>query len=285
MRGWSSPGELENQRSRKEERRLSAINGLRIRPKTRRAGLRQFRLPHSVIGSMEDLDAAAWTTEAFFKTYYAPNNAVSLVGDLDTRHPGKSGNISATSRGRLRRCRPTSPNPPGSERRGKLPTAGAPHGLDIAYRIPPSSTPDAHAPPRRSDSGAGAVAASADARRGAGNNRALPEAVQEKELDQRLLHTDGVGPHVHISATCAPANHRGSGRLIGRGRRLYSEPSLPRNCGVMINVRRGAESRLTRLAVRRPGRCRRRLATPTSETDSDLQLPSRRDISAAKGTW
>jgi predicted Zn-dependent peptidase len=40
---------------------------------------------HSVIGSMEDLDAASLEDiEQFFRTYYAPNNAVlSLVGDFD----------------------------------------------------------------------------------------------------------------------------------------------------------------------------------------------------------
>jgi len=40
---------------------------------------------HSVIGSMEDLDAASLhDVEQFFRTYYAPNNAVlTLVGDFD----------------------------------------------------------------------------------------------------------------------------------------------------------------------------------------------------------
>ncbi|HSJ23872.1 MAG TPA: pitrilysin family protein [Longimicrobiales bacterium] len=40
---------------------------------------------HSVIGSMEDLDAASLEdVQQFFRTYYAPNNAVlSLVGDID----------------------------------------------------------------------------------------------------------------------------------------------------------------------------------------------------------
>jgi zinc protease len=40
---------------------------------------------HSVIGSMEDLDAAGLEDiEQFFRTYYAPNNAVlSLVGDFE----------------------------------------------------------------------------------------------------------------------------------------------------------------------------------------------------------
>jgi zinc protease len=43
---------------------------------------------HSVIGSMEDLDAASLAdVEAFFRTYYTPNNAVlSVVGDFDDAH-------------------------------------------------------------------------------------------------------------------------------------------------------------------------------------------------------
>jgi predicted Zn-dependent peptidase len=41
---------------------------------------------HSTIGSMDDLDAASLEdVQAFFRTYYAPNNAViSVVGDADT---------------------------------------------------------------------------------------------------------------------------------------------------------------------------------------------------------
>ncbi len=42
---------------------------------------------HTVIGSMEDLDAASLAdVEEFFRAYYVPNNAVlTLAGDLDTR--------------------------------------------------------------------------------------------------------------------------------------------------------------------------------------------------------
>src|SRR6185436_4202641 len=42
---------------------------------------------HSVIGSMADLNAASVEDVAsFFKTYYAPNNAViAIVGDVDTK--------------------------------------------------------------------------------------------------------------------------------------------------------------------------------------------------------
>src|SRR5690606_7118716 len=43
---------------------------------------------HSVIGSMEDLDAASLEdVEEFFRTYYAPNNAVlTLCGEFDPSH-------------------------------------------------------------------------------------------------------------------------------------------------------------------------------------------------------
>ena len=43
---------------------------------------------HSVIGSMEDIDAASLEdVETFFRTYYAPNNAVLTVcGDFDDAH-------------------------------------------------------------------------------------------------------------------------------------------------------------------------------------------------------
>jgi predicted Zn-dependent peptidase len=43
---------------------------------------------HSTIGSMDDLDAASLEdVGAFFRTYYAPNNAVlSVVGDVETAH-------------------------------------------------------------------------------------------------------------------------------------------------------------------------------------------------------
>ena len=81
---------LENQRNAvQEERRLGvdnqpygtsseAMNG---------AIFDSFPYKHSVIGSMADLNAASVEdVKQFFKTYYAPNNAVvSLVGDFDAR--------------------------------------------------------------------------------------------------------------------------------------------------------------------------------------------------------
>ncbi|MBM3812181.1 MAG: insulinase family protein [Acidimicrobiia bacterium] len=81
---------LENQRQAvKEERRLRMDNQPYGRSNERITELAydNFAYKHSVIGSMEDLDAASVEdVHDFFRTYYAPNNAVlALVGDLDTK--------------------------------------------------------------------------------------------------------------------------------------------------------------------------------------------------------
>jgi zinc protease len=80
---------LENQRQAvKEERRLRLDNQPYGKSQERfnEMSFDNFAYQHSVIGSMEDLDAASVEDVAeFFRTYYAPNNAVlALVGDLDT---------------------------------------------------------------------------------------------------------------------------------------------------------------------------------------------------------
>src|SRR5664279_2876019 len=81
---------LENQRQAvKEERRLSGDNMAygNTSEKLEELVYDNFAYHHSVIGSMADLDAASVDdVKQFFKTYYAPNNAVlALVGDLDTK--------------------------------------------------------------------------------------------------------------------------------------------------------------------------------------------------------
>jgi predicted Zn-dependent peptidase len=81
---------LENQRQAvKEERRLGLDNQAYGRSGERLGELAfdNFAYKHSVIGSMEDLDAATVDdVKEFFRIYYAPNNAVvALVGDLDTK--------------------------------------------------------------------------------------------------------------------------------------------------------------------------------------------------------
>jgi len=81
---------LENQRQAvKEERRLRNDNQAygQTSEKLQEWVYDNFAYHHPVVGSMEDLDAASVDdVKAFFKTYYAPNNAVlALVGDLDNR--------------------------------------------------------------------------------------------------------------------------------------------------------------------------------------------------------
>jgi len=72
----------------KEERRLRLDNEPYGKSGERLQELMydNFAYKHSVIGSMEDLDAASVEdARQFFKTYYAPNNAVLvLVGDFST---------------------------------------------------------------------------------------------------------------------------------------------------------------------------------------------------------
>jgi zinc protease len=81
---------LDNQRNAvQEERRLGVDN----QPYGKSEEIQQqllydnFAYKHTTIGSMEDLNAASVEdVAAFFKMYYAPNNAVlSLVGDFDTK--------------------------------------------------------------------------------------------------------------------------------------------------------------------------------------------------------
>ncbi len=102
---------------------------------------------HSVIGSMEDLNAASVEDVAsFFKTYYAPNNAVvAIVGDVDTK----------TTLEKVRKAFesiPSQPAPPAvdltepnqtAERRRQLddPLARLTR-LDIVYKVPPRLTAD-----------------------------------------------------------------------------------------------------------------------------------------------
>ena len=81
---------LDNQRNAvQEERRLRLDNQPYGKSQERfnEMAYDNFPYKHSVIGSMEDLNAATvGDVASFFKTYYAPNNAVlALVGDLDTK--------------------------------------------------------------------------------------------------------------------------------------------------------------------------------------------------------
>ena len=144
---------FDNQRSTvQEERRQSYDN--RPYGKTYEAVIgtvyESFAYKHSTIGSMEDLNAATLAdAREFFRTYYAPNNAVvSLVGDFKTE----------TALNLVKKYFeniPAQPPPPApdvaepeqtGERRKIVEDAFAPTArLDIVYKIPPGNTPDWYA--------------------------------------------------------------------------------------------------------------------------------------------
>jgi zinc protease len=144
---------LDNQRNAvQEERRLGVDNqpyGKTFETIDQLA-YDNFAYAHSVIGSMEDLNAATVEDVAsFFKTYYAPNNAVvSIVGDVDAK----------ATLDKVRKyfeSIPSQPAPPEvdmaepkqtEERRATIddPLARLPR-LDMAYKIPPAGSPDSDA--------------------------------------------------------------------------------------------------------------------------------------------
>lgn len=79
---------LDNQRAVvKEERRLSVDNQpyARAMERLREIAYDNFANQHSIIGSMDDLDNATLEdVQEFFRTYYAPNNAILVVaGNYD----------------------------------------------------------------------------------------------------------------------------------------------------------------------------------------------------------
>jgi predicted Zn-dependent peptidase len=141
---------LDNQRNAvQEERRLGIDN--QAYGKTFEAidelALDNPAYKHSVIGSMQDLNAASVDDVAtFFRTYYAPNNAIiAVTGDVTTA------NVLELARKYFEPI-PVQPSPPAvdtkqaaqtAERRLALDDALArvPR-LDISYRIPSNLSPD-----------------------------------------------------------------------------------------------------------------------------------------------
>jgi predicted Zn-dependent peptidase len=109
-----------------------------------------FGYKHSVVGSMQDLNAASLDdVAAFFKRYYAPNNAViAIVGDF------KSEEVLAKAKKYFEEI-PAQPAPPKpdlsqpeqkAERRKTIEDAFAQlPRIDFAWRIPDGSTADYYA--------------------------------------------------------------------------------------------------------------------------------------------
>jgi zinc protease len=144
---------FDNQRHAvQEERRLNYDNRAygRTSETILTAAYDNFAYQHSTIGSMEDLDTASVEdARAFFRTYYAPNNAVlSLVGDFQTDA------ALALVKKYFDSIPPQAPPPvpnmtepeQTSERRRTIedPFARAPR-IDIVFKTVPGNTPDWYA--------------------------------------------------------------------------------------------------------------------------------------------
>ncbi len=145
---------LDNQREVvKEEKRLRVDN----QPFSYARGILLYELAydnfansHSVIGSMEDLDAATLEdVQRFFRTFYAPNNAVlAIAGDLDSeqalewarkhfedipsQEPPSAVDVSEPERSQEKRAQYT-------DRLANLPAVA------VAWKVPPRHSPERYA--------------------------------------------------------------------------------------------------------------------------------------------
>ena len=199
-----TPENLDNQRNAvQEERRLGVDN--QPYGKTFEAidelAYDNFAYEHSVIGSMADLSAATVDDVAsFFKMYYAPNNAVvAIVGDVDTKTVLAKmakyfGGISSQPAPPV--VDMTEP-PQTAERRLTLDDALArlPR-IDMAYRIPPSSSADTDA-----------LTVLGTILSGGRSSRFYESIVRQKQLSSGVSAGSGVsrGPGLfRISATALP---------------------------------------------------------------------------------
>jgi zinc protease len=141
---------LDNQRNAvQEERRIGVDNAAYGKSFEAIDSLAysNFSYSHSVIGSMADLNAASVAdVQAFFKTYYAPNNAVlAIVGDVnaaDVLARVRKNFESIPSQPAPPAVDMTEP-PPSGEKRIVLEDALARASrIDMSYVVPPSSSDD-----------------------------------------------------------------------------------------------------------------------------------------------
>jgi zinc protease len=200
---------LDNQRNAVQEERRLRIDNQPYGQTFEKTGEQAYDNPaykHSLIGSMEDLNAASVDDVAtFFKTYYAPNNAVlSIVGDVDTK---KTMALIEKYFGVIARQpdpkRPDLTEPPHTaERRSTIddPLARLAR-VDIAFIIPPAGSPDSSALDVLSD-----VLSSG---RSARFNQVV---VREKQLatNAGAFAPDSRGPGLfQVTATVAPGKSPG----------------------------------------------------------------------------
>src|SRR3954470_15413048 len=170
---------LDNQRNAvQEERRIGLDNAAYGKSGEMQQELMydNFAYKHSTIGSMEDLNAASVEdVRAFFKMYYAPNNAtLTLVGDF------KTGDALATIKKNFENI-PRQPDPPAvdmnepeqkAERRASVDDQLARLArVSIAYKTVPGNTPDFYA-----------LQVLANALGGGASSRVNQRLVREKEM-------------------------------------------------------------------------------------------------------
>ena len=250
---------LENQRQAvKEERRQSVDNQAygQTSEKLEELIYDNFAYHHPVVGSMADLDAASVDdVKQFFKTYYAPNNAVLvLAGDIDTKEalvkvkkyfggiprqdPPKAVDLAEPAKEGQRRA--TLADPLARLTR-----------IDIAYRIPASGSADS-----RALGIAASILGGGGGRGGGGgnNSRLYRKLVEEKELvSQVSCSTDRrAGPGMfRISATLRPGKtpEEVEGLISEEIARLHAEPVTDKELlRVRASLRRASENRVTALS-------------------------------------
>ncbi|HEX8709457.1 MAG TPA: pitrilysin family protein [Pyrinomonadaceae bacterium] len=195
---------LDNQRNAvQEERRLGVDNQPYGKTEEVHQGLiyDNFAYKHTTIGSMEDLNAASVEdVAAFFKMYYAPNNAVlTLVGDFKTSDALDRIRKNFESIPRQATPPPVDMTEPEqkAERRANVDDALArlPQ-IDIAYKAVPGNTTDFYA-----------LQVLSAALQGGQSSRLYQKLVKEKELTTNVggFMREMRGPGAFfISATLKP---------------------------------------------------------------------------------
>jgi predicted Zn-dependent peptidase len=148
-----TPANLANQRSAVQDERRQRIDNQAFGHTSEillATVFDNFSNAHPTIGSMDDLNAATvQDVAAFFKTYYAPNNAVLvMVGDFNSDR--LLGMIDSRFGSIPQQPPPPKPDvsetPQTSERRKTIQDPLARGGrMDIAFRIPAAYTPDWYA--------------------------------------------------------------------------------------------------------------------------------------------
>jgi len=208
---------LDNQRNAvQEERRIGLDNAAYGKSGEIQQELMydNFAYKHSVIGSMADLNAASVAdVQAFFKTYYAPNNAVlTLVGDF------KTANAMAIIK-KYFDAIPRQPDPPAvdmsepeqkAERRTSVDDvlARAPR-VAVAYKTVPGNTVDFYALQVLGNilGGGGGGGGGFGGGGGGGSSRLNQKLVREKEMvtnaSSAAQEARGVGGF-YVTATLRP---------------------------------------------------------------------------------